>query len=149
VTVVDPENVGQQQHSSLLYSIKQVELGIRSHLDALLRPYGITALQYTALTVLQRSSGLSAADLARRSFVTAQSMGEMVDTLQRLDLVSRQVDPNHKRRMLMSLTDNGHALLAECGDAVADLEATMVSGLNWRQRQALRVYLDSCRDSLH
>lgn len=149
MTVGQPEGVDQQRHSTLLYSIKQVELAIRSHLDALLRPYGITALQYTALTVLQRSSDLSVADLARRSFVTAQSMGEMVDTLQRLDLITRRADPHHKRRMVMSLTANGRALLDECSDAVSGLEATMVSGLNWRQRQALGSYLDSCRDSLN
>lgn len=149
MTAEDSEGVDHQQHPSLLYAIKQVELAIRSRLDALLRPYGITALQYTALTVLQHSSGLSAADLARRSFVTAQSMGEMVDTLQRLDLVSRQVDPQHRRRMLTSLTDEGRQLLAECSKATAELEATMVARLNWRQRRALRVYLDSCRDALH
>ncbi|QVI30705.1 MarR family transcriptional regulator [Mycolicibacterium neoaurum] len=118
-------------------------------METLLRPYGITALQFTALTVLQHSSGLSAADLARRSFVTAQSMGEMVETLQRQDLVSRLPDPNHRRRMLMSLTDRGHRLLAECSADVNDLEATMVAKLNWRQRQTLRAYLESCRSSLH
>lgn len=143
------ESVGQQHNPSLLYAIKQVELGIRSHLDALLRPYGITAPQYTALTVLQHSARLSAADLARHSFVTAQTMGEMVDTLQRLDLITRRADPNHKRRMLISLTDGGHRLLAECSKVVAELEATMVSGLNPRQRQTLRSYLDNCRASLH
>lgn len=149
MSATDFEGVDQQQNPSLLYAIKQVELGIRSHLDALLRPFGITAPQYTALTVLQHRERLSAADLARHSFVTAQTMGEMVDTLQRLELVGRRADPNHKRRMLISLTDGGRRLLAECGDAVADLEATMVSGLNWRQRQTLRSYLDTCRASLH
>ncbi|WP_036369216.1 MarR family winged helix-turn-helix transcriptional regulator [Mycolicibacterium austroafricanum] len=146
---MESEGVGHQQHPSLLYAIKQVELAIRSHLDTLLKPYGITALQYTALTVLQHSADLSAADLARRSFVTAQSMGEMVDTLQRQGLVSRHTDPQHRRRMLMTLTADGRRLLAECDDAVNALEAAMVAGLSWRQRRALRVYLDSCRAALH
>ncbi|WP_235733244.1 MarR family winged helix-turn-helix transcriptional regulator [Mycolicibacterium neoaurum] len=149
MTAVEPEDGLHQPNPSLLYAVKQVELGIRSHMETLLRPYGITALQFTALTVLQHSSGLSAADLARRSFVTAQSMGEMVETLQRQDLVSRLPDPNHRRRMLMSLTDRGHRLLAECSADVNDLEATMVAKLNWRQRQTLRAYLESCRSSLH
>lgn len=149
MTAVEPERVAHQPNPSLLYAVKQVELGIRSRMETLLRPYGITALQFTALTVLQHGAGLSAADLARRSFVTAQSMGEMVETLQRQGLVSRRVDPQHKRRMLMNLTDKGHHLLAECSAAVGDLEATMVSNLSWRQRQALRAYLESCRSSLH
>ena len=37
----------------LLYLVKQVELAVRARLDELLRPDGLTALQYTALTVLE------------------------------------------------------------------------------------------------
>ena len=48
----------------LLYLVKQVELAVRSHLDNLLRPAGLTALQYTALTVLERHRDMSAAQLA-------------------------------------------------------------------------------------
>jgi hypothetical protein len=44
----------------------------------LLRPDGLTALQYTALTVLGRHPDMSVAQLARNSFVTAQSMADMV-----------------------------------------------------------------------
>src|SRR6185437_12133584 len=54
----------------LLYVVKQVELAVRSRLDDLLRPAGLTVLQYTALTVLERHPDLSSAQLARNSFVT-------------------------------------------------------------------------------
>ena len=39
---------------SLLYVVKQLELVTRAHLDAIVRESGVTALQYTALTVLER-----------------------------------------------------------------------------------------------
>ncbi len=66
---------------SLLYVLKQLELAVRSHLDEIFRPIGMSALQYTALTVLERHPNLSSAQLARNSFVTAQSMADMVTTL--------------------------------------------------------------------
>jgi DNA-binding MarR family transcriptional regulator len=69
--------------ASLLYLIKRTELAVRARLEELLKPAGITALQYTALTVLQRRDGISAAQLARDSFVTAQSMADMVRALER------------------------------------------------------------------
>ncbi len=62
----------------LLLSVKRLELVVRAHLDELLKPSGITALQYTALTVLDQHDGLLAARLARRSFVTAQSTADLV-----------------------------------------------------------------------
>ena len=71
------------RRTSLLYAVKRVELGVRWHLDELLKPSGITAVQYTALTVLEQHDGLPAAQLARRSFVTAQSTADLVPARRR------------------------------------------------------------------
>ena len=38
----------------LIYMLKQVELAVRARLDEIVRPAGLTALQYTALSVLER-----------------------------------------------------------------------------------------------
>jgi hypothetical protein len=64
-------DAGSHPPHSVPYAVKRVELAVWAHLDDLLKPVGTTALQYTALTVLGRHDGLSAAKLARRSFVTA------------------------------------------------------------------------------
>lgn len=133
---------------TLLYAIKQVELAIRSHMDSLLRPLGITALQYTALTVLRRRGGLSSAELARNSFVTAQTMGEMLTALERRGLVTRHVDPNNRRRMFTYLTDAAVDLLGEYDLHIRELEDRMVRDLTLRQREALRSYLSRCRTAL-
>jgi hypothetical protein len=57
----------------LLYVVKQLELATRARLDQVLKGSGVTALQYTALSVLERRPTMSSADLARASFVRAQS----------------------------------------------------------------------------
>ncbi|GAA4402358.1 MarR family winged helix-turn-helix transcriptional regulator [Tsukamurella soli] len=133
---------------SLLYAIKQVELAVRSRMDAVLAPSGITPLQYTALTVLHRRDGLSVAQLARNSFVTAQTMGEMITVLEHRGLVSRRVDPTSRRRTLTSVTQAGLDLLTEYDTKVAELEESMVATLTPRQRHAFATYLNSCRVSL-
>ncbi|MEU2006793.1 MarR family winged helix-turn-helix transcriptional regulator [Rhodococcus sp. NPDC019627] len=133
---------------TLLYAIKQVELAIRARMDTILRPLGLTALQYTALTVLRRRGGLSSAELARNSFVTAQTMGEMLAALERRGLVTRQVDPDNRRRMFTYLTDEAHQLLTEYDTEICALEEHMVRELNVRQREAFRGYLSRCRTAL-
>ena len=75
-----------------MYVIKQIELATRARLDELFRPIGMTALQYTALTVLERHPGLSSAQLARNSFVTTQSMADMVTALEERGLIERHRD---------------------------------------------------------
>ena len=88
----------------LMYLVKQVELAVRSHLDDLLRPVGLTALQYTALTVLERQPDLSSAQLARNSFVTAQSMADMITALEERGLIERHRDRADRRRLVVALT---------------------------------------------
>ncbi|MFI6932180.1 MarR family winged helix-turn-helix transcriptional regulator [Streptomyces sp. NPDC050287] len=123
---------------SLLYMVKQVELVVRSHLDELVRPSGITALQYTALTVLERHDGLSAAQLARDSFVTAQSIADVVRSLENRGLVRRERNARNRRELLILLTDAGRALLARYEGLVRELEERMVRDLTPHQTQQFR-----------
>ncbi|MGY6026728.1 MarR family winged helix-turn-helix transcriptional regulator [Streptomyces spinosirectus] len=123
---------------SLLYMVKQVELVVRAHLDELVRPSGITALQYTALTVLERHDGLSAAQLARDSFVTAQSIADLVRSLENRGLVRRERNPLSRRELLIRLTDAGRQVLARHADPVRRLEERMVRDLTARQTEGFR-----------
>ena len=127
-----------RRHASLLYSVKRVELVVRAHLDEVLKPSGITVLQYTALTVLEQHEGLPAAQLARRSFVTAQSMADLVRALEQRGLIVRERNPGNRRELLIHLTDAGRQLLAEHADEVQALEQRMVSGLTDRQVDQFR-----------
>ena len=129
---------GAKVPPSLLYLVKQLELAVRARLDELLRPSGITVLQYTALTVLERHDGLSAAQLARDSFVTAQSMADMVHALQERGLIRRERNPRNRRELLILLTDAGRAVLAAHAEPVRRLEERMVAGLGDRQIDQFR-----------
>ncbi|MFB7864673.1 MULTISPECIES: MarR family winged helix-turn-helix transcriptional regulator [unclassified Streptomyces] len=124
--------------TSLLYLLKRTELAVRARLDELLKPAGITALQYTALTVLERHDGISAAQLARDSFVTAQSMADMVRALESRDLVRREPNPANRRERLILLADPGRRLLAEYAGPARALEERMVADMSAEQVGAFR-----------
>ena len=132
----------------LLYVVKQLELATRAQLDALLKPSGVTALQYTALSVLERRPTMTSADLARASFVRAQSTADLVGALERRGLIQRTTDAGNKRRLLISLTDEGRRFLAEYDPLVADLETQMLRHLDEPDREAFRQYLYACREAL-
>ncbi|WP_030323073.1 MarR family winged helix-turn-helix transcriptional regulator [Streptomyces sp. NRRL B-3229] len=143
-----PETQVTKAPPSLLYMVKQVELVVRSHLDDLVRPSGITALQYTALTVLQRHDGLSAAQLARDSFVTAQSMADLVRSLETRGLVRRERNPNNRRELLILLTEEGRALLTQHEAPVRELEERMVRDLTAHQTEQFRQALTTAWHAL-
>ncbi|WP_369191449.1 MarR family winged helix-turn-helix transcriptional regulator [Streptomyces sp. R08] len=133
---------------SLLYMVKQVELVVRSRLDELVRPHGITALQYTALTVLERHDGLSAAQLARDSFVTAQSIADLVRSLEGRGLIRRERNPRNRRELLILLTGEGRALLTDCAGPVRELEERMVAQLTAHQSEQFRQALTKAWQAL-
>ncbi|MCX5528115.1 MarR family transcriptional regulator [Streptomyces bobili] len=133
---------------SLLYMVKQVELVVRSHLDELVRPSGITALQYTALTVLERHDGLSAAQLARDSFVTAQSIADVVRSLESRGLIRRERNPRNRRELLILLTDEGREVLERHAGPVRELEERMVRDLTERQAEQFRLALSKAWQAL-
>lgn len=139
---------GARPRPSLLYAVKQVELIVRSRLDELLRDSGVTALQYTALTVLATRDGLTSAELARNSFVTPQAMADLVTALERAELIVRDRDPHNRRQLLIALTPAGHELLARYAAPVAAIEERMVRGLDDDERERFRSFLNSARASL-
>jgi DNA-binding MarR family transcriptional regulator len=146
--VPDTPNAANRRQPTLLYVVKQVELAVRARLDEILRPAGISALQYTALTVLERHPDLSSAQLARNSFVTAQSMADMVVTLQGCGLIDRHRDADDRRRLVLALTPQGQKLLSRYRPKVAAIEEEMLSTLTARQATELRRSLSACRAAL-
>jgi DNA-binding MarR family transcriptional regulator len=133
---------------SMLYLVKQLELAVRSRLDEVLRPVSVTPLQYTALTVLERRSDLSTAELARNAFVTDQSAADMVGVLEDRGLVLRHPDPADRRRRVLRLTARGRDLLDGVRADVAADEQRMLSPLAADEADDLRRYLVACRAAL-
>ncbi|MQA08858.1 MAG: MarR family transcriptional regulator [Pseudonocardiaceae bacterium] len=126
------------------YLVKQLELAVRARLDATTRQHGLTVQQYTALAVLRRSPGLSSAQLARRSFVSAQTMQEMVASLQSRGLVHREPDSANRRVLRIRLTEDGEAVLAASDREVDEIERDMLADLDSAQIETLRTALRSC-----
>lgn len=138
----------QRSPALTLYVVKQLELATRSRLDALLKPSGVTALQYTALSVLERRPSMSSSDLARASFVRAQSTSDLIAALLKRGLIQRSEDPENRRRLLISLTDEGYAFLEAYDPLVAELEAEMLEGLAEVERDDFRRFLVHARHNV-
>jgi DNA-binding MarR family transcriptional regulator len=142
------EEAAQDRDVTLLYLIKQVELAVRQALDDVVATADLTTLQYTALTVLERHPGITSAELARNSFVRAQTMAEMITYLLSRGLVARERDQANRKQYLLTLTSEGQRVLDELLDAVADIETRMLDRFDGGQTEILRTYLLRCRHSL-
>jgi DNA-binding MarR family transcriptional regulator len=119
---------------SVVYAIGRLDRVVRSGIDEVLRAHGVSVAQYTVLSIISHRSDLSNAQLARRSYVSPQSMMEVLKVLEELGLVQRKSDPNHGRIRMTKLTASGKRLLTKCNQQVAVVEAAMLDGFTDREQ---------------
>lgn len=129
-------------------ALRKAQYYLRVELDDALRDVKLTAPQYFALAALSAQPGLSGAALARRCFVTPQTMTGIIANLATAGLITRAPDPEHGRIIQTRLTTKGAALLAQARILVERIETSMVRDLDRAEREALADLLLQCADAL-
>jgi DNA-binding MarR family transcriptional regulator len=130
------------------YELKRAQHALRKRLDGALRSIGLTTPQYAALSALGSSPGLSGAELARRGFVTPQTMNAIVAGLESAGLILRRPHPAHGRVLQAYLTEAGRDLLVRADREAEAVTRRMLAGLDQGERYRLLAALRSCVDSL-
>lgn len=123
------------------YLIGRIDRIVRRELGRALGDIDLTVTQYTLMSVLAASPGLSNAQLARRSLVSAQGMNQVVAALDERGLVRRVSHPSNNRIRLVELTAAGRRLLSRCDAAVDRIESEMFGGMDATQRAMFDVTL--------
>lgn len=130
------------------YLIKRAQTVLHDAMADALGPHDLTVTQFAVLTGLHEEPGLSNADLARRAFVTPQSMHVVLQELERLRFVVRRPHPQHQRVLQAELTAAGRRILKSANDSVDAIEQQMLRNLSNPARSTLASSLSSCIDSL-
>lgn len=134
--------------NSVGYELKKVQHSLRLSMDAALKELDVTTPQYAALSVLAEEPGISNATLARRSFVTPQTMNQILVRLEAAGLVERRAHPEHGRVLQAYLTGEGERLRQECARRADAVERRMVAGLSEDERLAFLESLRECSAAL-
>ncbi len=119
------------------YLIKHAQSLVHVHMEDALEPLGLTVSHYSCLFHLRRSPGISASELARRTFVTRQSMNAMLHNLLDRGLVARSAQGESGRALPTALTPLGARLLDEAQALVDAVEGRMLANLTASERVAL------------
>jgi DNA-binding MarR family transcriptional regulator len=133
---------------SIGYALKQAASALRSAMEASLDPIGLTVTQYACLEQLSRRPGQSNAELARGTFVTRQSMNEVLRGLEDRGFLTRPSSVDHGRALPTHLTPAGATILRSASAAVVGVEERMLGTLGAADRQRMLAYLKSCAAAL-
>jgi len=100
------------------------------------------------LSALRANPGLSSAELARLSCISAQAMYQMVAVMERKGLIRREVAPHHRKQLRILLTEHGLECLRQCEEYADNLEERMFADLSADEQQTLARLLRRCSDAL-
>jgi DNA-binding MarR family transcriptional regulator len=132
------------------FLLRRLNLSLRQDLDDALRQRRVR-LSFAQLTVLFGvffEPGLTGAQLARRSTVSAQTMNSLLRNLESGGFIERRPHPESRRADSWFLTPKGSKQLEEArviGDAVF---TRMLVGMTAKETDALQGYLRRCIDAL-
>ena len=133
------------------FLLKRLNHSLRQDLDEAMRRHRVK-LSFPQLTTLFGvffEPGLTGAQLARRSIVSAQTMNSLLRNLETDGFIERRPHPESRRADSWFLTPKGSKQLEGArviGDAVF---ARMLTGMTGKEIAALEGYLRRCIDALH
>jgi DNA-binding MarR family transcriptional regulator len=126
------------------YLLKQAQSLLRLRMEEALRPLNLTVSQYSCLHSLRREPGISAAVLARSTFMTRQSMSALLQQLLDRGLVTRPDHADSGRSLPTELTDAGNKALDAAQTLVDRVEQRMLSGIEPADQVILARGLAAC-----
>jgi DNA-binding MarR family transcriptional regulator len=126
------------------YLIKRAQQALNQACTDRLRPLELSMSQYAVLRALDDHPGASSAELARITFVTRQSLRDVLGGLRSAGLVTVAEQASTGRARPVTLTPSGRARLAAAEDLITQVEVQMLDTLSAGQRRDLADLLRTC-----
>jgi MarR family transcriptional regulator, lower aerobic nicotinate degradation pathway regulator len=98
---------------------------------------GLRSYHYRLLAALDESGPASQADLGRGTSVDRSDVVTVLGELERLGLVQRAVDPDNKRRNIVTITPAGSDQLQALDKLIEEIQERVIAPLSPNERRQL------------
>jgi len=137
-----PEIAAEEALRRVIWTLRRADLAVHAVRDPQLRAAGLLPAHYSLLAYVHTYPGLTGAELARRSGVSAQAVALLATKLEAKGLLERRIHPRHRNVQEFHLTQAGLDALS-VGEAVTvALEHRVRTALGPERSQQLRDLLD-------
>ena len=96
---------------------------------------GLRGYHYRLLAALEQWGPASQADLGRDTGIDRSDVTAILNDLESRRLIERRVDPDHKRRNIVSLTPKGADVLLELDGVIEQIQEAVLAPLSPAQRR--------------
>lgn len=139
---IDPSPMG------IVGRIQRASRLLERGLSTYFAEYDLQLWEFDILATLRRSGCLTAGTLVKASMVTSGAITNRIDRLVARDLVTRDVDPDNRRSVLIDLTPRGRTLVDDILGGHVDNENRLLASLDPNDRERLADLLRTLLTSL-
>jgi len=130
--------VSEGELSGLIgYALRRAQLRVFDDFYAALSVEGITPARFSTLAIIDGNPGISQTSLAQTLDIARSGVVMLIDTLEQLDLVSREPIEADKRSYALHLTRGGKTALQRIRRQVAIHEARVCARLDEKEKKWL------------
>jgi DNA-binding MarR family transcriptional regulator len=133
-----PEKVSESDLGNFIgYALRRAQLRVFDDFYKTLSIAGITPARFSALVIVDANPGISQTALAQTLDIARSGVVMLIDTLEELNLVSREPLAADKRAYALHLTRAGRATLLRVRRQVAVHEARVCAQLGAKDKKTL------------
>ncbi len=134
-----------RRSSEALLSVLRTAAVLEHQLNEVLRPYGITELQYNVLRILRGAGpdGWCGREISERLVSKVPDVSRLLDRMEGMQLLRRERDPGDRRHVTARITPKGLRVLEE---ATAPLEAFERERFGHFNAETLQQIIDGLAD---
>lgn len=103
------------------YTIKKVQFLIHNLMNTKLLTISLTLPQYSVLKTLEDKEPITGASLAKKSFVTPQTMHTLLVSMEHRNLIKRSPAQGNSKSLNISITNQGASLLKNADNVLSDI----------------------------
>src|SRR6476660_6400643 len=139
-----------RRSSEALLSVLRTAALLEYQVNELLRPYGITDLQYNVLRILRGAGpqGWCGRDIAERLISKVPDVSRLLDRMEGMQLLRRQRDATDRRHVTARITPRGLRVLDEVTPKLDAFERERFGHLDAERLQHVIDGLADVRDAL-
>ena len=123
------------------YTMKRAFNAVQADVNAVLAPFGLRMVTFSALVVIVDNPGLKQSELARILMIERPNLVVILDGLERADWITRDRSTTDRRAYQLRCTLAGAQLCLAAQQAVATHDQSMLQGLSAEQIAALHTGL--------
>ncbi|WP_409294195.1 MarR family winged helix-turn-helix transcriptional regulator [Peribacillus sp. SCS-26] len=106
---------------------------IRSLVNTTLKPYGITAEQWTVVKHLSFVDTINQKDLSKKTDKDQATLTKILDLLEQNEFITRKPNPEDRRSYLIEISSKGKNLVETVLPLIEDLYEDILAGLSKKQ----------------